>query len=163
MIFALLLAVVAITGCGDAHNHSDKADEHAVKLQLTAYGNDFEVYAEATPFVVGEKSDILAHFTLLNNFKPLTGGSVTASLIVGGKKVIETVKTPAHPGIYKFNLTPETAGRGQIVFDIQSDSVKSQVIVKDVNVYTKREDAQHAAADAVVESSNAVEIGRAHV
>lgn len=156
MIFALLLAAVVITGCGDAHSHSHKADEHDVKLQLTAYGNDFEVYAEATPFVVGEKSDILAHFTLLNNFKPLTGGSVTASLIVGGKKVIETVKTPAHPGIYKFNLTPETAGRGQIVFDIQSDSVKSQIIVKDVNVYTKREDAQHAAADAVVESSNAV-------
>ena len=97
---------------------------------------------------MGEKSGILAHFTLLNNFKPLTGGSVTASLIVGGKKVIETVKTPAHPGIYKFDLTPETAGRGQIVFDIQSDSVKSQIIVKDVNVYTKREDAQHAAADA---------------
>ena len=55
MIFALLLAAVAITGCGDAHSHSDKADEHEVKLQLTAYGNDFEVYAEATPFVVGEE------------------------------------------------------------------------------------------------------------
>ena len=41
MIFALLLAVVAITGCGDAHSPSHKADEHEGKLQLTAYVNDF--------------------------------------------------------------------------------------------------------------------------
>lgn len=61
ILFAVLLVAVTVTGCGN-HQHEHAATEgehvHEENLQLTAYSNDFEVYAEATPFVAGEASDI---------------------------------------------------------------------------------------------------------
>lgn len=157
--FAVLLIAVAVTGCsGHAHDHSASKDSHIHEenLQLIAYSNDFEVFAEATPFVVGEASDILAHFSFLKNFKPLEAGRVTASLIVSGKKTSQVLETPTRPGIYKFALTPEAEGTGRMVFDIQTDSGTSQIVVPNVTVYTDKHDAQHEAAKAIQSSSNGV-------
>lgn len=159
ILFAVLFIAAAVTGCGN-HNHENAAAEgghvHEENLQLTAYSNDFEVYAEATPFVTGESSDILAHFTFLKNFKPLEAGKVTASLIIGTEKISQVLEKPTRPGIYKFALTPKIAGKGKILFDIQTASGNSQIIVSDVTVYADKHDAQHAAADAVKTSSNGV-------
>ena len=48
----------------DAHDHA-----HNETIQLTAYNADFELFAEATPFVAGQTGDIHAHFSRLENFK----------------------------------------------------------------------------------------------
>lgn len=107
ILFAVLLVAVTVTGCGN-HQHEHAATEgehvHEENLQLTAYSNDFEVYAEATPFVAGEASDILAHFTFLKNFKPLEAGKVTASLVVGTERISQVLESPSRPGVYKFML-----------------------------------------------------------
>ena len=70
-VLTVLFAAV-MTACN--HNHANSEEEHAHEenLQLTSYNNDFEVYAEAKPFVVGQESSILAHFSYLSNFKPIT-------------------------------------------------------------------------------------------
>ncbi len=147
------MIVVALAGCT---RNSTSNDEHAhdENLQLTAYSNDFEVYAEATPFVVGQNSEILAHFSFLKNFKPLTEGSVTASLIVGTEGVRQTLARPDRPGIYKFTLQPGTKGNGKIVFDIKTAEGTSQVVVPGVSVFDNEHDAQHTAAEKAVNSSS---------
>jgi RND family efflux transporter MFP subunit len=154
--FITVFITIFIIGCG--HNHNHTADEHLQtpdkNIQLTAYSADFEVFAEATPFVVGQSSNILSHFTLLKDFKPIKDGKITISLIVGTTDIRQTLEQSTHKGIYLFQLTPTTAGEGKIIFDIETPSNKSQVVVPNITVYTNKNDAQHAAASAVVSSSN---------
>ncbi|KAA6345225.1 Toluene efflux pump periplasmic linker protein TtgG [termite gut metagenome] len=155
-ILYIVCLAVAISGCKG--NAGQPAEEHAhdAKLQLTSYGSDFEVYAEVDPFVVVQNAEILAHFTWLNNFKPLESGSVTVSLIVGGKGIKQTLEQPTRTGIFKFTLQPETAGEGKITFTVKTDKGESEVTVSGIKVYTDKHDAEHAAEDAAVSSSSAV-------
>ena len=152
----LAIIITLLTGsCAHNHNHATD-DEHAhdETLQLTAYNADFEVFAEATPFVAGEESNILAHFSFLENFKPLAIGSITASLVIGENKVSQTLEQPTRTGIYLFNLKPVTTGKGVILFDIETPSVKSQIVVPDVVVYTNEHQAHEAAAVAAITGNN---------
>lgn len=153
LVMALLLAI-AITACGNKQNAATGEHPHDENLQLTAYSEAFEVYAEAKPFVAGQESELLAHFSFLKNFKPITDGKVTVSLIIGEDGVRQTLEKPTRTGIYKFFLTPATAGTGKILFDIETPDGKSQIVVPNVRVYSDVHEAQHDAADAVASSSN---------
>jgi RND family efflux transporter MFP subunit len=157
LITAILIAFIT-GGCGHGHNHATDGHDHAhdETLQLAAYSADFEVFAEATPFVAGQTGDILAHFSRLENFKPLEEGSVTVSLIVGTDGIRQTLEQPARTGIYHFRLTPTVAGSGKIIFDIETPAGKSQITVPDVMVYTNEHEADEAAAEAAPTSSNGV-------
>lgn len=95
----------------ESHSHNEK-------LPLTSYNEDFEVFAEAVPFVVGQPSKILIHFTWLKDFKPLNKGIVTIKMIVESKEVKQTLKNPTRKGIYQFTLTPPASGIGKITIDI---------------------------------------------
>jgi RND family efflux transporter MFP subunit len=156
--FITLIVSIALIagGCGHNHDDSDHSHDHDEPLQLIGYSADFEVFAEATPFVIGQTSDILAHFSFLKNFKPITEGSVTISMIIGTDGIRQTLNEPTRPGIYSFRLTPAIAGTGRIIFDIQTSTDVSQIVIPNVTVYTDEHDAQHAAADALIESVNGV-------
>lgn len=154
-VMALLIAV-AMTGCasgGGSHAH-DEGHAHEENLQLTAYNDRMEVFAEVTPLVVGQQSDVLAHFTHLDNFKPLEKGKVTVCLIVGTEGIRQSAEAPSRPGIYRFALVPTVKGGGKMLFDIETEEGKSQLVVRNVYVYDNEHDAQHSAADVVASSSN---------
>ena len=151
------LIAFAIAGC---HTHAHEADEHAhvhdETLQLTAYSTDFEVFAEATPFVIGQSSDMLAHFSRLENFKPLEEGSITVSLIIGTDGIRQTLEQPTQAGIYHFALQPTVSGTGKLIFDINTSEGASQIVIPNIRVYTNEHDAHEAAAGEAITSSNAV-------
>ncbi len=151
----LLFITSILLACKNTTQHADDAHAHDAKLQLTAYSNNMELFAEADPFVVGQNSGILAHFTWLENFKPLEGGEVTVSLIIGKDGAKQTLTKALKPGIYKFEIQPQVAGVGKIVFDINSDKGKAQIIVNNITVYTDRHDADHAAERDVASETNA--------
>jgi len=99
IIYAVVLLMAGtMAGCRQAA--TEAAHGHDESLQLTAYNNDFEVYAEVTPLVKGETSDVVAHFTHLNNFKPIEKGAVTATLTIAGESVCKTLDAPTRQGIY---------------------------------------------------------------
>ena len=151
IFIAAVLTAAAFASCKHSHTHTHDHDEN---LQLTAYSDSFEVFAEATPFVVGQTSEILAHFSHLENFKPLTEGSVTLSLIIGENNFSQTLEQPARAGIYLFSLQPTTAGTGKLIFDVKTSKGVSQLIVPNITVFDNECDAQHAAAEAAAESVN---------
>lgn len=154
-IIAATMIIVTAMGCSrntdphDGHDHSDK-------LQLTSYTRDFEVFVEATPMVVGESGEILAHFTRLPEFKPLESGKVTATLIVGNDGARQTLDAPVRPGLYKFELTPQKAGDAKLVFDISTPSGAQRIVISGFNVYEDEHEACHSATAAAVRSSNGV-------
>ncbi|MDR2910663.1 MAG: efflux RND transporter periplasmic adaptor subunit [Bacteroidales bacterium] len=155
LVLALLTAI-AVMSCSQKPGGTSEEHGHDENLFLTGYSNDFEVFAEATPFVVGQQSDILAHFSYLENFKPLKEGSITVSLIVGTDGVRQTIEKPLRDGIFQFSIKPATIGTGKLIFDITTPDKTSQIILSDIKIYDDEHDAQHAAIDAVVESSNGV-------
>jgi RND family efflux transporter MFP subunit len=141
-----------------SHTHENENGHHHddAKLQLTAYGNEWEVFAEAAPFATGQESGVLAHFSWLENFKPLTQGSVTATLTINGKSVSQTLEKPTRTGICRFSLTPETEGVGTLVFTLDTEKGKSEVTVSDIKVFADKHAAEHAAEDAAIASANAI-------
>lgn len=158
-IIAACVIAAMMAGCAHQHEHDTnhhKAHEHDENLQLTAYNDLFEVYAEVSPLVANEAAEVVAHFTWLHNFKPLETGTVTATLTVGGKTVSQTMEKPAREGIYKFSITPSATGIGQLSFEIVSNDPRSVITVSNVTVYADAHEAQHAAADAKATSSNGV-------
>ncbi len=153
-IFAILaLLFTSCIGKQEQTVHDDHEEE--VKIQITAYSNEFELFAEADPFVVGNTSEILSHFSHLPNFTALENGSMTATIIVNGKKTSHTLKKPTRKGIYKFVLQPKTEGKGQLIFDIKTEKGEYQLVAQDIQVFKNENDAVLAAEGVVVSSTNA--------
>ena len=141
-LFLLITIGLFLASCNNNHSHEAEVTNHEdINLQITAYSNEFELYAEADPFVVGKKSNILTHFSHLPNFKALEAGSINIRLIINGKEVNQSLDKPTRKGIYSFNLIPTEKGVGQLLFDIKTDQGSFQLIVPKVQVFTNQNDA----------------------
>lgn len=154
----ITIAILAtlLSACSQNQKDDKKASEAAshdeVSLKLTSYNPDYEVFAEAAPFVIGKTSRVLSHFTHLPGFNAVISGSITIRLVIEGKEVSQQLTQPTRKGIYAFDITPGTPGKGQIIYDIANDKGKSQLVVSDISVFSKEEDAVKA-AQALVKSS----------
>lgn len=151
-IIILSLWTVLLGAC---HQHSHEIHDHdheEIFLQIQAYSTNFEVFAEAEPFSTGHTSRILAHFTWLENFKPLEQASITLSLIVGNKGIRQTQEKALKPGIFAFTLKPEISGSARLVFDIYHHEIHYQIIVPHIQVYNDQHDAIHAAEKQMISS-----------
>ncbi len=159
MFLAALLAI-AFAGCQNsnkpkANETTESHDAHEeVKFQYTAYSKDFEVFAEADAFVVGETANVLSHFSSLPDFKALESGSMTIRLVVNGKEVSQTLDKPTRKGIYSFDIQPETAGKGSLKFEIQSDNGTFEVVVPEVTIFTSDKEAHEASENVVISKTN---------
>ncbi|MFV0590761.1 MAG: efflux RND transporter periplasmic adaptor subunit [Draconibacterium sp.] len=170
LFFTVALSVL-IWGCKDAskangeaaHDHEheqeqehDHDHEHEeVKFQYTAYSESLECFAEADPFVLGEESNILSHFSWLDNFKPVDNVKITLQLKVNTSEVSETLESTDRSGIYSFNIEPEVAGNGKLVYEIQSGEKTFLLEVPDITVFQNDEAAHEAAEEAEISGINA--------
>lgn len=150
-LFAMLAFILA--GCNKSKDQKAKAEEET-KIQFTAYSPEFEVFAEADPFVVGKEGGVLSHFSHMPNFTALENGSVTIRLIIDGKEVSQVLDKPTRKGIYKFALTPTTKGAGKIVYDFKIDNNTYQLEVPNVVVYATEQEAVAAAKAVVISKTN---------
>lgn len=155
-IIMLAVTLLALTACVHTHTHSHDTHEHEDKLQLTAYNDRLEVYAEATPLVVGQESNILVHLTRLDDFKPLQKGKVTLCLNTGNQSVCQTADTTSQPGIYSLTITPTDKGNGKILIDVETDGETSRLCIDNIRIFDNETDANHDAAGKTATSSNGV-------
>ena len=153
ILYIISLAVI-LFGCKETVQQTDDAHAHNTKLQLIEYSGTMELFAEADPFSVGQNSSILAHFTWIENFKPLENGDVTVTLIIGSKGIKQTISKPVVAGIYKFEIQPLVSGTGRIIFDINSVQGKTQITVNNITVYDDKHDAEHATEGLVISETN---------
>ena len=100
-------------------------------LAYTLYTDKSELFVEFKPLIVGEVSKFAAHFTQLGkNFKAVTEGSVTVSLIGNNKQLADKAEKPSSPGIFRLALNPENSGTYQLVFDIQTKEFDDKIMIK---------------------------------
>jgi len=137
-ILYVLVLLFSITACNQKESNI-VVDSHAghdhgeVKLKLTEYSDQYELFAEADPFVKGISSEILAHFTNLSDFTPVKEASIQASLIIGENEYSQKIDNSETAGIYKFSIKPEVNGSGKLIFNIKtakgSEQIESKVVV----------------------------------
>lgn len=151
-IFLITIITSLLVGCNS--NKVKQEEQEKAKIQLTAYSNEFELYAEADPFVIGKESNLLSHFSHLPSFKALESGSMTVSLNVNGKVISQTLDKPTRKGIFSFDLTPQTEGPGKIVFEIKTESGVYTLKAPDITVYSTEQEANEAAKKAVLSKTN---------
>ncbi len=151
-IFSFAILAILLAGC-NKHKSADTHEE-AASIQLTAYSPEFEVFAEADPFVVGKEGGVLSHFSHMPDFTALENGSVTIRLIIDGKEVSQVLDKPTRKGIYKFALTPTAKGAGKIVYDFKMDNNTYQLEVPNVVVYATEQEAVAAAKAVVISKTN---------
>ena len=169
LFFAILVFIFAGCSHSDDHEGHDHAtEEHEgeeahegeaahegeeeVKFQYTAYNNSYELFAEADAFVQGQSANVLSHFSKLPSFKAVEEGKITITLTVNGKETSQTLENPTRKGIYSFDITPETAGKGTLKFIIDTSIIE----ISDILVFTNIEEAHEVAESNVVSKTNTV-------
>lgn len=158
-----VLFVFFIVSCSpshenEGHEHSTEADSHEgheeIKFQYTAYSNDFELFAEADAFIVGEQANILSHFSTLPDFRAVEKGKITVFLSVNGKETKQALSEPTQKGIYSFDIQPATQGTGTLTFEISNEKGTYKVVVPQITVHANDEKAHEAAGKIVVSKTN---------
>lgn len=148
ILFLLAVLAIVFTSCQGRDQHTEHTvhEEHEdVKFQYTVYSNDYELFAEADAFVVGESANVLSHLSVLPSFKAVDSGSITLRLVVGGKEVSQTLGKPTRKGIYSFDLKAEATGKGQLKYEITKDNRVYEVIIPEITVFASHEEAHQAA------------------
>lgn len=149
MAFAFMMA-----GCNNNTEAENPAGEEEVKFQYTAYTNNFELFAEADPFIAGRTSNILSHLTSLQDFTALEKGKINLKITVDGKTTEQTLETPTRKGIYSFDIIPENQGEGSLEYTILTDKGEFKIIVPGIIVFASLQEAADAAAKNVVSKIN---------
>ncbi|MDA3943478.1 MAG: efflux RND transporter periplasmic adaptor subunit [Bacteroidetes bacterium] len=150
-VFAIMLAACNQQNKTEALLPAEH-EEH--KFQYTAYSNDFELFAEADVFVVGETANVLSHFSVLPDFKALENGSIKLVLTVNGKETSQTLEKPTRKGIYSFNIKPEASGTGSLTFEVNNENGSFEISVPQVIVFTEHQRAHQAAVAGDVQRTN---------
>jgi len=131
-LFALLL-ISCTSKTAEEHEHQEGNLE---PLAYTVYTNKHELFVEFKPLIIGSTSKFAAHFTILGKtFLPLTEGKVTVSLIVGEKGIRNSTEKASSPGIFRLALKPINAGKGKLIFDIETKEYTDQIIIENIMVY----------------------------
>ena len=140
VIILLIFITAFILSC---KNDKPKPDESVLEpLAYTIYSEKSELFVEFKPLVVGETSKFAAHFTQLGkNFKAVTEGSVSVSLIGNKKQAVNKADSPSSPGIFRLELKPENEGTYQLVFDIQTKDYSDKITIDDISVYPNEKEA----------------------
>jgi cobalt-zinc-cadmium efflux system membrane fusion protein len=157
MYLKLLLTsmiVVAVTGCAHNHGNEPNAESEEVKFKYTAYSDQFELFAEADPFVIGQTSNVLSHFSNLPQFTAVARGVITLKIIVNGQSVEQTLASSSRKGIYSFDIKPEVSGDGSMEYLLKTDTGDYKVIVPEVKVYANTQEATEAARKNVISKTN---------
>ena len=154
-IFALAFSL-ALVNCGehshdhshDGHNHSHEGHDHShdshEPINIVAYGDSVEVFAEVGKLHEGEETFILAHVTHLSNYKPVEVDEIAINLMVAGKSV-KSVAKKLSPGMYRCNMKPESAGEGYMIFKVPgSTDAATAVTVFDAGHHHHGAEAAHA-------------------
>ncbi len=149
ILLYVLVLIITTFACTNKEPETHDHEQETVKLQLTEYSDQYELFAETDPFIVGETTTILAHFTNLSDFKPLSAGSVRIELHVGTKGIGQTIEKPIRPGIYQFALQPLAKGNGKLIFNIKNEKGDHKIVIKNIVVYDNEHDASHVAEEEV--------------
>lgn len=133
----LFVSVQSYAGGGHAHgeeSHGDHSEEPA--LVYTHYTDSTELFVEFPPLVVDEPSTLVAHFTRMDNFKPLTAGTLDVLLKKNHHTVARfRVNNPARTGIFLPDVTAKKSGNYQLLLEVRDGDLHATHDLGEVTVF----------------------------
>lgn len=130
---SLIIILVVFIGCKQENHHND--DISIETVSSTMFGNHTELFVEYNPLIVGTESNFLSHFNDLQNFKPITEGTLKLELIGSNPAIVQTVNAPAKPGIFKIALKPEQSGYHKLIFTIETKNFTDVFTIDGIMVF----------------------------
>ena len=115
--------VLVLAACSTACQRKTETHEEEEGIAVTAWGDIYEVFAEADPLVVGQLSKSHTHVTILDAFPPLREGIVTAVLRApaGAEQAFRQEKA-LRDGIFSVEIKPTHAGVFDLSFKVESQA-----------------------------------------
>ncbi|MDX8572224.1 hypothetical protein OZ666_11070 [Elizabethkingia sp. HX QKY] len=122
-------------------------------ISYTEYTDKSELFAEYPALVKDIPARFTAHLTRTGaHFKPYSDATVVVTLTIDGKTAYQyTNSQPESPGIYRFQMKAELAGKGIITIDVKTADYTDHFIIKNVKVYADAASALSAKGDEPVE------------
>ncbi|MDP2207196.1 MAG: efflux RND transporter periplasmic adaptor subunit [Bacteroidota bacterium] len=133
--FYLSIIIIFISMVGCKHDDEQNDDINIETVSFTMFGNHSELFVEFTPLVVGNETNFLSHFNVLQNFKPITEGTLRVELIGSDPTITQTVHAPAKPGIFKISLKAEQSGYHQLKFTIETKNFTDVFAIDSIMVF----------------------------
>ena len=150
--FSLLLL---LSGCGhsvkedEGHDHAHEAEEHAGHshvggLPYAVYTDNFELFADISPLIVGDSAIILAHITRLDGFRPVQNGVVVLSGVCGSNRFSVVVNGPEEVGIYRLKIPVFEAKTVDLTIQFKDSASMAEFKLSSIPVYADHHDAHEA-------------------
>ncbi len=116
----------------DQHGHDHGGDEG---WAVTAWGEDFEIFAEADPLSVGTVSKSHTHVTILEDFSAMTAGAVTAVLrSPDGSELAFRQGEVLRAGIFDIGIVPAEPGDFDLFFRVETAAASEEIAAGTVRV-----------------------------
>jgi membrane fusion protein, heavy metal efflux system len=113
----VLLVALGVAAC----QRRTETHEEEEGIAVTAWGQIYEVFAEADPLVVGQLSKSHTHVTILEGFPPLKEGTVTAVLRApSGNEHAFRQEKALRDGIFSVEIKPTQSGEFDLAFRVES-------------------------------------------
>jgi membrane fusion protein, heavy metal efflux system len=160
-----MIGICLCAGILSCHNHNDNHDSHVHEdetahahedetvhahdgeyptASFTTWSAKTELFVEFPVLAVGKTSRFAAHFSAMQNFKPIKDG--TCRITLGQRSNVDSeaeLNSPNSPGIFIPELTPTKAGIFDLTFYISNESISDTILISDIKVYASEDDAIH--------------------
>lgn len=131
-----------------SHNTVEATGDHSHDVEVvktTQFSDKYELYVEFQPLLVNKKRTFAVHLTRLEDYRPVSEGKVTVSLIKDGRGIRHTVDAPSVPGIYNPALLPKEGGIYRLGFLFENDEESIEFQINDIEVFMDETSASGAA------------------
>jgi RND family efflux transporter MFP subunit len=96
---------------------------------VTAWGEHFEIFAEADPLAVGQVATSHTHVTALHDFSALREGVVVAVLRASdGSETTFRREEALRPGIFSIEIEPKTEGTFDLLFRVDGAGQAEEIL-----------------------------------
>lgn len=148
-VWIIGLMAASIVSCRREAAPTPPPDEGPDPLSVTRWTERTELFAEYPPLVAGETSRFAIHLTTLAPFKAVTEGAVDVQLKgSAGQTQSFSADAPSRPGIFGVDVTPDRAGKFDLVITLRGRGFTDMHNVGTVDVYGDPTAAAAAAAAA---------------
>jgi RND family efflux transporter MFP subunit len=122
----------------DGHHHG----EEIPALSFTIFAENYELFVEFPALYVNGKSRFLAHFTNLDNYKPVKEGIVKV-YSKNNTANVASVNKPLRVGIFTPTYIPKKSGKSDIVVELSVEGKTIPFVIKNVDIFKTEHDAFH--------------------
>lgn len=134
-----IIVILFFISCSTNRNPNNVEYEHSLnQVVLSIYDNNYELFIEINPIILGSTARGVAHITKLRDFKPLTNSNISLKFVDTSKNEVAIGTKSVQPGIWSFELTPQSVGSIELIVEFED----AKFIIKELKAYMNNEEAQ---------------------